>query len=142
MLKSLPMALTPKLYEILYSMGHGDRLVIADANFPGAANARRVYLAPGLSSCQTLELVLELFPIDNFVQDAVAYMAVAPGDDYLPTTWDDYGLMLAKNTGNQPEPVYLNREEFYQATRESYAVILTGETRRYGNLIIRKGIVE
>lgn len=140
MLHSLPKNLTPQLYEILFVMGHGDRIAIVDANFPGASHAKRLYCAPELDSTQMLDLILPYFPLDTYVDDAAAYMAVAPGDSYQPTTWNDYNHRIEK-WSTSIKPVYLSRNEFYEAAQESYAIIQTGEERLYGNITLRKGVV-
>lgn len=142
MLKDLPFSLTPELYRMLYCMGHGDEIVIADANFPADSCAKRLCTAPDMDSSQMLELVLRYIPVDTFNPDPVACMAVAPGDDYKPQTWSDYAALLERSEGRPVELKMLSRPEFYERTRNAYGVILTGERRRYGNIIVRKGVVE
>lgn len=142
MLKQLPFALTPELYEILYRMGHGDELVVADANFPADSCAKRLCTMPDMDTVQVLELVLNYVPVDTFTDDPIAYMEVAAGDDYHPQTWDAYDNVLLRFEGRKLTGTKLHRAEFYERTKNAYAVILTGERRRYGNIILRKGVVE
>lgn len=142
MLKELPFTLTPELYAMLYQMGHGDELVIADANFPAAACARRLYSAPDRDSEEILELVLHYLPLDTFKDDPAICMAVAPGDNYQPETWGVYEKMLYRWENLEISVKKIQREEFYERARNAYGIILTGERRRYGNIILRKGVVE
>lgn len=142
MLSHLPQALTPDLYQILYQMGHGDRIVIADANFPAYANARRVYAVPDSNACDILKLVSTFIPTDTFTDDAVVLMEVAVGDCYEPTIQQDFLDVLRQQQQLHAQPRYLPRASFYEATREAFAVILTGEKRRYGNIMLRKGVID
>ncbi|HHY83364.1 MAG TPA: fucose isomerase [Clostridiales bacterium] len=141
MLKNISINLTPELYKILYDMGHGDELVICDANFPASTNARRLYRVPEVDSASMLDFILDYFPIDTFVSDPVVYMEVAEGDDYNPETWGEYDKIIAAHEGRYITPLKLGRSDFYARTKLAYAVILTGERRRYGNIIIKKGIL-
>lgn len=142
MLKNVPITLTPELYRLLYDMGHGDAIVIADANFPAAASAQRLYHCPNMGACEALALVLGCIPVDTFVDTPVTYMAVAPGDNYKPDIWDDFDRIVARHHGTPVVPRHMPRAEFYAATRDAYAVFLTGERRRYGNILINKGVIE
>jgi L-fucose mutarotase len=97
---------------------------------------------PGISACEALDLVLKYIPVDTFIEFPVEFMAVAEGDDYQPDIWEDFDAILEKQAGFKPGCRYLSRSEFYQEARNSYAVICTGENRRYGNIIISKGVIE
>lgn len=141
MLKNISINLTPELYKILYDMGHGDELVICDANFPASTNAKRLYRAPGTDSSSMLDFILDYFPIDTFVSDPVVYMELVEGDDYNPETWAEYDKIIAAHEGRPITPLKLSRNDFYARAREAYAVIHTGEKRRYGNVIIKKGVL-
>ncbi|MDR1439912.1 MAG: fucose isomerase [Clostridiales bacterium] len=141
MLLNLPKMLVPELYGILYGMGHGDDIVIADANFPAAANAKRLCLMPGLSATESLELILSFIPIDTYVAHPIAYMAVAEGDSYAPDIWGDFGRIMKDKAGSAPNARFLSRAEFYAAARDSYAIVHTGEQRLYGNIIVKKGVI-
>ena len=140
MLKNLPETLTPELFAILAEMGHGDELVIADANYPARANAKRLYVNKAMDSLQMLDLVTKYLPLDTFVACPAALMAVVPGDDYVPDLWPQY-LEIIRRNEREIEVEYLERQAFYARGREAFAVIATGERGRYGNIILKKGIV-
>jgi L-fucose mutarotase len=141
MLLNLPKMLVPELYGILYSMGHGDQIVIADANFPAATNAKRLCVMPGLSATEMLELILAFIPIDTYVPHPVTYMAVAEGDSYVPDIQADFARIMKAKTGSAPDALSVPRADFYRMARESYAVAITGEHRLYGNIIVAKGVI-
>lgn len=141
MLQNVPKILTPELYKILYNMGHGDRIVIADANFPADANAKRLCIMTGLNACDTLDLVLNYIPVDTFIPYPVTYMSVADGDDYHPDIWGEFNSIFLKQKTDLSKIQYVSRSEFYQQTQDAYAVLLTDEMRRYGNVIISKGVI-
>jgi len=142
MLRNIPAILTPPLYDILYSMGHGDRIVIVDANFPASSNAQRLCMMPQLGACETLALLLQFIKVDTFIQNPVTYMEVVPDDPYTPDIWQDFSRIFAEGSDVPVNPAFLSREAFYSATKDAYAVIATGERRRYANIILTKGIIE
>mgnify|MGYP006284522073 CR=1 FL=1 len=88
MLKGIPTVLSPDLLKILMEMGHGDELVIADGNFPGASHAQRLVRCDGCDVPELLEAVLQFFPLDEYAEKSVALMAVPSDDDYKPVIWD------------------------------------------------------
>ena len=141
MLKGIPSILQPDLLKILMEMGHGDEIVIADGNFPGAANAKRLIRCDGNTAPQVLDAVLKLLPLDACVKCPVSLMEVVPGDPYVPTIWEEY-----KKTINRYEPQnngieYVERFAFYERARCAYAVVQTSETALYANILLRKGVV-
>lgn len=141
MLKNVPPVLSPELMKVMMEMGHGDALVLGDANFPAASNARRLVRADGHSACTLLEAVMEFFPLDTYTDEPAVVMAVVPGDDVQTPIWDDYATIL---TAAEDRPVGLTevpRHEFYQMAQDAYAVVATGETALYANLLIVKGVV-
>jgi L-fucose mutarotase len=133
--------LMPELYDILYSMGHGDQIVIADANFPAASNAKRLCVMPGLSATEMLDLILTFIPIDTYVPHPITYMAVAEGDGYVPDILADFERVMKDRAGSAPNAQSVSRADFYRMARESYAVAITGEQRLYGNIIVAKGVI-
>ena len=78
-------------------MGHGDEIVIADANFPCSSISNNVVRADGLSGSEVLKAVLELLPLDSYVDEQVLLMEVVPGDNYIPEIWDEYKSILPKS---------------------------------------------
>lgn len=129
--------LTPDLLHALASMGHGDELVLADANFPAAAIARRLVSLPGTDAPHALEAVLTVFPLDTSTSPAVFTMQVAGRNAALPAPVEDFQRVL----GATATIGSIERFAFYERARSAFAVVRTGELRPYGNVILVKGVV-
>ncbi len=140
MLRGISPLLSPELLQVLCAMGHGDEIVLADSNFPGASVAKRLVRADGLSIATLLEGILPLFPLDSY-DVPLAMMAIVPGDPVDPQVEADYMAVVARNERAAAAPERVERHAFYARAREAYAVVMTGETRAYGNLILKKGVV-
>jgi L-fucose mutarotase len=122
-------------------MGHSDEIVISDGNFPAASMAKRLVRLDGHGVPEILEAVLELMPLDTYVEAPVALMEVVKGDSYVPEIWETYkGIIIDKEGDKKIENV--ERFAFYERAKEAYAVIATGETALYANIILKKGVVE
>lgn len=141
MLKRIPKILSPQLVKTLMEMGHGDEIVIADGNFPSYSISDNVIPANGISGIDILKAVLELFPLDSYVDEQVLLMEVVPGDDYKPLIWEEYKNIL-NNSGESFKIGYLERFAFYERAKKTYAVISTGEEALYANIILKKGVVK
>ena len=144
MLHGISPILSPELLKIVAEMGHGDELVIGDGNFPAASMSQRLVRADGHGVAVILEGLLPLFPLDRFVSQPAALMQVVAGDSTKPTIWEDYRSVIQKY---QPERIsegfeMVERFAFYDRTRSAYAVVATGETALYANIILKKGVVE
>jgi L-fucose mutarotase len=142
MLKGIDPLLGPDLLSILRSMGHGDEIVVADANFPSAATAAasRLVRADGSSAPRMVEAIVSVMPLDDFVPAAAFRMAVVGKTDEVPPITAYFAQALRKAGYDGPiEPI--ERHAFYARAREAYAVVATGETRLYGNLILKKGVI-
>jgi L-fucose mutarotase len=142
MLKNIPNILSPNLLKILMEMGHGDELVIADGNFPSASLARRLVRLDGCSGTVLLEAVLELFPLDTYDEYPVTLMKTVSRDDKVPDIWKEYESIIQKSSELFVKFNYLERSEFYQRSKRSFAIVATGETALYANIILKKGVVE
>ena len=129
--------LTGELLAILSDMGHGDELVITDANFPAAAVAQRLIQLP-VSGTDVLEAVLSVFPLDDFVEAPTAAMD-APGD--RPAIYAEFEAATAKAEGREIKMELIDRFAFYERSQSAYAVISTGERRLYANIILKKGVL-
>ena len=140
MLKGIPSILSPDLLKILMEMGHGDEIVIADGNFPAASMAQRLVRADGHGVAILLDAIMQLFPLDTFVERPVALMAVA-GDEHRPAIWDDYRQIIQRYE-ELSEFEFVERFAFYDRAQRAYAVIATGEMALYANLILKKGIIK
>ena len=143
MLKGIPSILTPELLKILMEMGHGDTLVIGDGNFPAASIAKdsRLVRLDGHGVPEILDAILKFFPLDPYVEAPVSLMEVVPGDPVETPIWDEYAAIVEKH-----EPGtgigHIERFRFYDEARKAYAVVATGETALYANIILQKGVVK
>lgn len=144
MLKGIPKILSPELLKVLCEMGHSDRLVIADGNFPSESIGKnaKVVRMDGHGTCEILEAVLQLFPLDTYVEHPVNLMQVMPGDDVETPIWDSYNNIV-KNADERGESAVgqIERFEFYEQARSAYAIIATGEGALYANIMLQKGVV-
>ena len=141
MLKGISSIISPELLKVLMEMGHGDELVLADGNFPAASNARRLVRADGHSVPALLQAILQLFPLDTYVQNPAAVMQVTSGDTYEPVIWDEFRQILKLSGEKFRDFEYIERFAFYQRAREAYAIVATGETALYANIILKKGVI-
>jgi len=142
MLKNIPGLLSPELLKILMEMGHGDEIVIADGNFPSASIARRLVRADGHGVPPLLKAVLTLFPLDSYVPHAVALMQRVPGDTTPTPIWDQYRSILKASGEAFSDFEYVERFAFYERAKQAYAVVATGESALYANIILKKGVVK
>ena len=141
MLKGIDPIISPELLKIIMEMGHSDELVIGDGNFPAASNAQRLVRLDGHGVCEILDALLKLFPLDTYVEAPVGLMAVTPGDDVKPVIWDEYKRIIKEREGDHKIEM-IERFEFYERARKAYAIVATGETALYANIILKKGVVK
>lgn len=141
MLKGIPSILPPELLKVLMEMGHGDELVLGDGNFPRLAYPSTVIRCDGHGIPELLDAILRFFPLDSYVEHPVTMMLVPPEDDYHPVVWDRYFEIISQYEPEGAREQHLDKPEFYEHTRKAYAVVTTGETQLYANLILRKGVV-
>ena len=129
------------LLHALASMGHGDELVVADANFPAASIARRLIDAGGVSAPDALDAILTVFPLDTFLRPAALTMQVVGDASAIPPPVRDFGEVFARHGCAAIGLGKLEREAFYARARNAYAVVRTGDLRPYGNILLVKGVV-
>jgi L-fucose mutarotase len=144
MLKGIPKILSPELLKVLCEMGHSDRLVIADGNFPAESIGKnaKVIRMDGHGTCEILEAILEVFPLDTYVEHPVNLMEVMPGDPVETPIWESYQKIIEKADERGKETIgQIERFAFYEEARSAYAVIATGEGALYANIMLQKGVV-
>ena len=141
MLKGISPLLCPQLLKTLAEMGHGDELVLADANFTAASHAQRLVRADGHSVAELLAGILALFPLDTFVESPAFVMQPVDETSGEPPVWFDYCQVMEAAEGRAIPLQPLERFAFYDRAREAYAIVATGETALYGNLILKKGVI-
>ena len=144
MLKGVPAILSPALLKVLCEMGHGDEIVIADGNFPAENMGKDaiVIRADGHGVPEILDAVLRMIPLDQYVEQPAALMQVVPGDPCVPGIWDTYRTLLNKNGENPQNVEMMERFAFYERAKKAYAIVATGETAIYANILLKKGVVK
>lgn len=142
MLKGIPAILSPELLKILMEMGHGDTLVIGDGNFPAASLAAgsRLVRLDGHGVPEVLDAILQLFPLDSYVEAPVSLMEVMPGDPVETPIWDTYAEIVERRAPGA-KIGHIERFKFYDTAKRAYAIVATGETALYANIILQKGVV-
>ena len=140
MLKGIDPLLGPELLRVLRAMGHGDEIVIADANFPAASTHQTVIRADGIPAPRIVQAIVSVFPLDDFVPAAAFRMAVVDKPDEIPEITDRFQSVLQQaDYHGAIEPI--ERFAFYERAKKAFAIVATGETRLYGNLILKKGVI-
>ncbi|MEI8342066.1 MAG: L-fucose mutarotase [Verrucomicrobiota bacterium] len=139
MLKGIHPAISPELLKVLAEMGHGDEIILADAHFPGHTFNPRVIRADGLSVTALLDAVLPLFELDSYA-DPLVMMQAVEGDTLDPEVERQYMAVVYRHVPDAKPPVRIGRFDFYDRAQKAFAVVMTGETRKYGNLLLKKGV--
>ena len=145
MLKGIPKVLSPELLKVLCEMGHSDRLVIADGNFPSESIGKnaKVIRCDGHGVPELLEAILTVFPLDTYVETPVSLMQVVPGDNVETLIWDEYKEIITKHDERGEKAIgQTERFAFYEETKTAYAIIATGESALYANIMLQKGVVK
>lgn len=139
MLKGISKYISPRLLYVLSEMGHGDEIVLADAHFPGHSVGIRTLRADGVSVALLLDAILPLFELDSYVTPLVM-MSAEPSDQLDPAVEAEYMRIVSKYAPAVPSPARLPRQAFYERAGRAFAVVMTGEVRKYGNLLLKKGV--
>ncbi len=144
MLKGISHLLSPELLKVLCEMGHGDRIVLGDGNFPAESVGKnsKVIRCDGIKIPELLDAILRLFPLDTYVECPVGIMQVVPGDDPDVPIWKEY-YRIVENHDPRGRCAFsaIERFAFYEEAKACYAVVSTGETAIYANIILQKGVV-
>ena len=144
MLKGIPQILSPELLKVLCEMGHSDRLVISDGNFPAESMGKNavVIRCDGHGVPEILDAILKVVPLDTYVEKPVNLMEVMPGDNVETPIWDTYKEIIAKHDDRGAEAVgNIERFAFYEEAKTAYAIIATSESALYANVMLQKGVV-
>lgn len=140
MLKGISPLVSPELLAVLARMGHGDEIVLADAHFPGESFNGRVLRADGLRIPALLDAILPLFELDAYVDAPLVMMAAVEGDTLDPAVEQSYLVPIKKHAPDAPAIARIDRFAFYERTKGAFAVLMTGETAKYGNILLKKGV--
>jgi L-fucose mutarotase len=141
MLIGIDPLLGPECLATLRAMGHGDALVLADANYPASASAQRLVRMDGSSMLQALRAVLSVLPVDDFEPMPLVSMQVVGKPDLVPPVVKEMQSLIDRVVPGAPRIAAVERFAFYALAKTAYAVIATGERAFYANLIIRKGVL-
>jgi L-fucose mutarotase len=136
LLKGISPVISPDLLKVLAEMGHGDEIVFADAHFPAHSVNSRVIRADGVGCAELLKGLAPLFELDSYATPVIM-MAPVTGDSLDPEVEKRYRAALDYKSDIE----LIERYAFYERAKKAYAVVLTGETAKYGNVIIKKGVV-
>jgi len=144
MLKRIPPIIPPLLLKVLCEMGHGDRIVVADGNFPAESVGKDgiVIRMDGHEAPAILDAILTLFPLDTYVEHPIQLMSVVDGDDVDTPIWDAY-YEIVKKHDSRGSYVFgeIERFQFYEEARTAYAIVATGEKALYANIMLQKGVI-
>lgn len=144
MLKNIPPILSPELLKVLCEMGHSDRIVISDGNFPAESMGKNgiVIRCDGHNIPELLDAILTVFPLDTYVEKPVSLMQVMPGDDVETPIWNTYKKIIAKHDERGAETIgEIERFAFYEEAKKAYAIVATGEKALYANIMLQKGVI-
>lgn len=144
MLKNIPAILSPQLLKVLCEMGHSDRIVLADGNFPAESIGKNaiVVRCDGHGIPELLQAILAVFPLDSYVEKPVSLMQVMPGDTVETPIWDTYTDIIKASGEGGPKAIgQIERFAFYEEAKKAYAVVATGEQALYANIMLQKGVV-
>ncbi len=144
MLKGIPAILSPELLKTLCEMGHSDRLVISDGNFPAESMGKncKVIRMDGHGVPELLEAILKVFPLDTYTDKPVSLMEKVPGDTVETPIWEEFAKIIEKNDNRGREIIgNIERFAFYEEAKTSYLIIATSEKALYANIMLQKGVV-
>lgn len=142
MLKNIPHIIAPDLMKILMEMGHSDVIIIADANYPAAAHAKRLIRADGIQIPELLKAILNFFPLDHFVEYPVRLMRPLDTEP-TPEIWNEYEKIVRNFDEEKAFDgfAYIDRLDFYEESEKAYVIIQTATTARYANIVLQKGVI-
>jgi len=142
MLINIDPILSPKLLSTLRSMGHGDRLVLADANFPGSSLAKRLIRLDGIDIPNAAKAILSVFPLDSFIEYPVTRMEIDHNPEKINNVHADFINILKEVSGDKWKINTTERLQFYKEAKEAYAIVSTTDARAYGCFILTKGVIK
>jgi L-fucose mutarotase len=141
MLIGIHRLLSPELLGFLARMGHGDEIVVVDANFPAEFCAKRLTRLPGHGSSAVLQAILSVFPIDSFVKFPVAVMAAVGNPETEPEAVKELKTVLNQSQGHAVSCEQVERFAFYERCKQAYAIVSSGDARPYACILLTKGVI-
>jgi len=140
MLKNVDPILGPDLLRILRAMGHGDEIAIVDANYPACSSGSQIVRLDGLEAPRVLDAILSVLPLDSFVPEAAWYMQPVDNPGRTEPIIGEFATVIGRHE-REAKMGALERFTFYDRARAAFALVVTGERRLYGNILLKKGIV-
>ena len=140
MLKGLDPLLSPDLLRVLRAMGHGDEIAIVDGNYPAEEHAKRLVRMDGHGAPRLMDAILSVMPVDDMVPEAVWRPAAHGDPKRMEPVFEDFTTVLMKHEPKQSITALVG-EAFYNRVRNAFAIVASGESRLYGNIVIRKGVI-
>ncbi len=141
MLRGIDPVISPELLDVLFRMGHGDEIVLADAFFPGDTFGKKVIRADGIRIPELLKGIMPLITLDQYVISPLIMMKPGEGDSLDPQAEISYREPIDSLWPETPAIERIGRFDFYDRAKEAFAVVMTGETVKYGNIILKKGVI-
>lgn len=143
MLKGIPKILSPALLKALCEMGHSDKLVIADGNFPAESMGKnsKVIRLDGHGGAEVLDAILKVFPLDTYIEHPVKLMQKVDGDTIDTPIWQTYIDIINKHDSRSNITGFVERFKFYDEAKNSYLIIATSESALYANILLQKGVI-
>ena len=142
MLINIDPILSPELLHALRSMGHGDKLVLADANFPSAALAKKLIRLDGANIPNAAKAILSVLPLDSFVDYPVERMEIDGNPDEINDVHQDLIDVLKNSAGDKWKVGSIERFKFYEEAKQAYMIVSTTDARAFGCFIITKGVIK
>lgn len=141
MLKTIPTIISPEFMKVMMEMGHSDYMILADANFPGTSHARRIIRMDQVEIPELLEAIMKFFPLDHFIENPVKLMRNLP-EEPVPEIWEEYRKILKEHNEERAfhDFEFLDRLSFYEEAEKAYVIVQTGDTARYANIMLQKGV--
>ena len=140
MLKGIPTIISPELMKTLMEMGHGDEILLADANFPAVTCAKRLIRCDGHKIPPLLQAILQFFPFDHTVESPVALMGLATGQ-VAPDLWQEYRQIVSAADPGASNFEFVERFAYYERAKNAFAVVITGDFTFKANILLKKGII-
>ncbi|AMO79626.1 MAG: L-fucose mutarotase [Hafnia sp.] len=139
MLKNISPLISPQLLKTLAEMGHGDEIIFSDAHFPAHSMGPKVIRADGLRVSDLLAAIIPLFELDSYAPPLVM-MAAVEGDTLDASVEQRYLQALSSTDRHDLSVTRIDRFAFYERAQKAFAIVITGETAKYGNILLKKGV--
>ena len=140
MLKGISPLISPELLKVLSEMGHGDEIIFSDAHFPAKSFNPHILRLDGVKIPELLLGVLPLFELDSYDPSPIIMMSAVEGDELDPKVIESYLKSIQTSNPNVSTVKKIDRNAFYERATKAFAIVVTGETSKYGNIILKKGV--